>query len=299
MTDPHQLDFRAFHFLTVVHRERSFSQAAEVLGVSQSMVSYAIEKLRQVFDDPLFVREAGSTLPTPRCEELVSYASGLLSDFEAIRAGKDFDPATTTARFTIACNYYERSLMIPAVIATLRKQAPLLHLEVIDAAGGGHTRLLEGDADLLIGPYRRQDVSFYERMLFIDRYACLMDPGHPSANQVLTLEEYLAFEHILITYGGHWISPYIHEIESMGHQITPALRVPSPAGIDRLVTGSNLVATVPRRLALNHGAQLRVLDCPVGAPVEVKMVWSGRNHHSALHKWVRDLISRTVAQPAR
>ena len=295
MTDPQQLDFRSFHFLTVVHREQSFSRAAEVLGVSQSMVSYAIEKLRQVFGDPLFVREAGQTLATPRCEELVTYALDLLSNFEAVQTRPDFDPSTATAKITIACNYYERSFMIPAIIAGLRREAPLLQLEVVDASGGGHARVLDGEADLLIGPYRRKDASLYERMLLSDRYVCLMDAGHPAAATAPTLEDYLAFEHILITYGGRWVSPYIREIEEMGYRLTASLRVPSPAGIDRLVAGSTLVATIPRRLAMIQDPSLAILDCPVKAPVEVKMVWSARNHHSAVLKWVRDLVSRTVS----
>ncbi len=295
MIDPQQLDFRSFHILSVVYRERSFSRAAEELGVSQSMVSYAIEKLRRVFDDPLFVRESGQTLPTARCEEVVAYALDLMAGFEAIRARPEFDPASATDRITIACNYYERSIMIPALVATLRREAPNLQLEVVDASGRGHQRLLDGEADLLIGPYRRQDVSLYERMLLTDSYACLMDAAHPSAGSSPDLPTYLGFEHIVITYGGLWVSPYVQEIESAGHRLQVALRVPSPAGIDRLVAGSSLVATIPRRLALLQDPALAITGCPIAAPIEVKMVWSARTHRSAVLQWVRDLVSRTVA----
>ncbi|SDF89944.1 LysR family transcriptional regulator [Alloyangia pacifica] len=295
MIDPQQLDFRSFHVLSVVHRERSFSRAAEVLGTSQSMVSYAIEKLRKVFDDPLFVREAGRTLPTPRCEEVVAYAVDLIAGFDTIRARPAFDPATAGDRVTIACNYYERSFMIPPIITNLRREAPRLQIEVVDASGQGHQRLLDGEADLLIGPYRRQDASFYERMVLTDRYACLMDSAHPAAGRTPTLQQYLDFEHIFITYGGRWVSPYVSEIEAAGHSLSVALRVPSPAGIDRLVAGSDLVATVPRRLAILQDPSLAIVDCPVVSTIEVKMVWSARTHQSAVMRWVRDLVSRTIA----
>ncbi|WP_240989112.1 LysR family transcriptional regulator [Salipiger mangrovisoli] len=296
MTDPQQLDFRSFHVLTVVHRERSFSRAAEALGISQSMVSYAIEKLRKVFDDPLFVREAGRTYPTARCEEVVAYALDLIAGFDAVRARPEFDPATATDRITIACNYYERSFMIPVIISKLRRDAPHLQIEVVDASGHGHQRLLDGEADLLIGPYRRQDASFYERMAMTDGYVCLMDRAHPAAGAPPTLAQYLAFQHIFITYGGRWLSPYVSEIESAGHRLSIALRVPSPAGIDKLVAGSDLVATIPRRLATFDDPSLAIVDCPVSASIEVKMVWTARTHHSAVHRWLRDLVSRSITE---
>ena len=302
MTDPETLDFRTFHLLTVVHRERSFRRAAEVLGVSQSVVSYGIEKLRQVFGDPLFVRERGETLPTERCDALARYAADLLAEFEAMQVQPAFDPGTTTETLTIACNYYERSVLVPAIVGRLRAEAPGLQIEVIDAAGSGHTRLLEGEADLLIGPYQREDASFYERRLMSEHYVCLMDADHPAAKAPPSLEDYLGFDHIVVTYGGRWVSPYIREIEAIGRRLDAPLRVPSPAGIERLVKGSRLVATVPSRLAPLPGsdlaAGLAILGCPVVAPLELKLVWSLRRHHALPHRWAREVIAATVERLA-
>ncbi len=294
--DPYQLDFRAFHLLTVVHREKSFSRAAEALGVSQSVVSYGIEKLRQVFGDPLFVREGGHTVSTERCEGLARYASDLLAEFDSMQQQPRFDPSEITATLTFACNYYERSFLIPAVVAKLRREAPKLNIEVIDASGSGHRRLIDGEADMLIGPYRRADAGFFEKTLIREQYVCLMDASHPAAGRDPTLEEYLAFDHVLITYGGRWVSPYVSEIEAMGHRLNAPLKVPSPAGIDRIVAGSDLVATVPRRLAQIQDPTLAIVACPINAPLEVKMVWSVRKQHSALMKWARERISATVAE---
>ena len=295
VSDPYQLDFRTLHLLTVVHREKSFSRAAEVLGLSQSVVSYGIEKLRHVFDDPLFVREGGKTVPTERCEAVARYANDLLAEFDAMKLQQAFDPSDITATLTIACNYYERSILIPAIVACLRQEAPRVQIEVIDASGSGHRRLIDGEADILIGPYQRADAAFFEKTLIREHYACLMDARHPLAKRSPTLEDYLDFEHVIITYGGLWISPYVRKIEGMGYRLNAPLRVPSPAGIDRIVAGSNLVATIPRRLAQIRDPSLAIVPCPVDAPLDVKMVWSVRKHHSLLMKWMRERIASAVA----
>ena len=295
--DPQNLDFRSLEILCVVHRERSFGRAAELLQVNQSVVSYAIAKLRKTFGDPLFLRVGSRTEPTARCEEIVAWAHDALTDFEAVRITAPFDPATARARFVIACNFYERLLLIPSIVAMLRGAAPGLDLEIVDAAGTGHERLQSREADLLIGPYRRQDAGFYSRTLLTDSYVCLMDRAHPQARSGddLTLDAYLALDHILITYGGRWTSPFVTGIERAGYRLEPAIRVPSPAGIAELVKGSTLVATIPARLAAGLGRGLVTMPCPVDAELPVRLVWDTASHHAPISRWARDRIAATVA----
>ena len=292
--DQKSLDFRKLELLTIVHRERSFSRAAEILGLNQSVVSYSIEKLRQAFNDPLFVRESGRTLPTERCETIVAYAKDSLSTFESLQTPTEFDPRNATGRLVIACNFFERELIIPRIVARLRQQAPKLDIEIIDAADVGHEKLLSKEADFVIGPYQRSDASFYSRILFSDSYACLIDKNHPEAGKKLTLKRYLKFAHILITYGGRWTSPYITELEKNGTPINPVIRIPSPAGIAALVTGSDLVATIPEGPANYLKTNHIVLPCPVVSPIEIRLVWSASTHHSALSLWARSLIGNAL-----
>lgn len=289
------LDIHTFRILSVVYRERSFTRAAEQLNLSQSVISYAIDKLRQTFDDTLFVREGGETLATERCEAVVTYANGILMDFQTLLTSGQFDPETTTKRLVIACNYYERTLMIPHIVSALKERAPLIEIEIIDASAMGHERLLKREADLLIGPYQRQDTSLYCRTLSTDHYVCMLDPNHPLADSTMSLEQYLSLEHILITYGGRWKSRYISELETLGHRIVPAIRLPSPAGTEELVKGSRLVATMPELLARKLGKDLCIVPCPVPAPISIQLVWVSTMHRSEMSRWVRNVISEVVS----
>ncbi|WP_208985996.1 LysR family transcriptional regulator [Labrenzia sp. OB1] len=290
--DPMGVDFRALQVLVCVHQLRSFTRAAEELGVNQSAVSYTINKLRQVFQDPLFIRQARRLHATVRCEDIVQQARRLTSEFRQLAAPPDFDPAMASQKFTIACNFYERVLIIPEIVHTLKREAPNLELEIIDASGIGHERLLLNEADLLIGPFERSGPHFYRRDLYQDRYVCLLDPAHPNAGKPLSLDDYLGLDHVLVTYGGQWRSRYLIELERLGKDLKVALRVPSPAGLERLVSGSDLVATVPERLSKAVGAGLRVVDCPVDTSVTIGLVWTTLNHRFPVHMWVRDMVYR-------
>jgi len=292
--DALDVDFRALVRLVQVHRHRSFTRAAEELRVNQSAVSYTVEKLRRAFRDPLFVREGGATVPTARCEQIIAQAQGLVDGYLALTEAARFEPGTATQRVVIACNFYERVLILPGLAHALRRQAPGMTLEIIDSADMGHERLLRAEADFLIGPFQRKDAAFFTRRLYTDRYVCLMDKGHPMAGRALTIEAYQALQHINITYGGAWKSSYMQELDRLGYQLDYALRVPSPAGIESLVRESELVATLPEKLARQIGGDLCVTPCPVPAPVEIQLTWTARCHASDMHVWLRNLIAGSV-----
>lgn len=304
MTDTPDLlsvDFAALDVLCRLHGNGSFTRTAEVLGVNQSAVSYTIAKLRRVFDDPLFVKQGGRQVPTPRCDALAAGAARLIEEYRALATPEVFDARSARAEVVIACNYYERLLLIPAIARRLHEVAPGIRLAVINASSDGPQRLLSDEADLLLGPLQEAASGVYSEALFEDRYTCLCDAAHPLAGGAPGVEAYLALDHILITYDGSWRSRYLQELEAAGHRLEVAMRVPSPAGVAQLVQGTRLVATVPARLAAHLGAgpggagQGR-FACPVPAPFPLGLSWTARTHANALHRWLRGQIARVVRQ---
>ncbi len=288
------VDFAALDALCRVHAQGSFTRAAQALGVNQSAVSYTVEKLRRVFADPLFVKEAGRQVPTPRCDAIVARARTLLEDYRDMAMPELFDPAQARGEIVIACNYYERLLVIPAVASRLRREAPGIVLNIVNSSSDGPQKLLDREADFLLGPFQRPESGFYFDELFSEEYVCLMDRDHPAAAGPLDLETYLALEHVLITYGGGWRSRFLMEIENSGHRFAIAMKVPSPAGIGHLVAGTRLVATVPARLARRIGAGQAIVPCPVPAPFRLGLVWTARTNLSPLHRWLRGAILSAI-----
>ncbi len=288
------IDFADLRTLRLVHEHLSFSAVAQILGVNQSAVSYTIEKLRRAFDDQLFFRQGARVVATERCAVIAEAAAGMLADLERLTMPEAFDPAQAEHRFTIACNFYERQLILPLIMRRLREVAPNMRVDTINSISQGHLQLKRAEAELLIGPLKPEEAGFYCRNLARERYVCVMDPGNPLAGKALSLDAYLGARHAVVLYGGGWRSGYLRELDRMGHTLDQVLSVPSPAGLNRVLAGTDLISTVPLRIAETFGDSVHIADCPCPAPFDIDLVWTERTHRSPIHVWLRDLISREV-----
>ncbi|ASY64870.1 Transcriptional regulator, LysR family [Sinorhizobium sojae CCBAU 05684] len=291
--NPASINFAALDTLRLVDELQSFTAAAEKLQVNQSAVSYTIAKLRACFHDPLFVREGGQQVATERCKEILAKSLQMLEMLDEMAQPEVFDPRLSERNITIACNYYERILLVPDIIAAIRRQAPHMTVKVINALGDGHLRLLNREADVLVGPFARTESGFHSRRLYVEEYACLMDPSHPLADGQLDIARYLDLNHVLIDYGGGWKSAYLQELEAAGHTLTPTVAVPSPAGLATLLAGSDLVATIPRRLGERSADHLVVAESPFPGRFDLSIVWAAHTNGSAMHRWLRNTIWET------
>ncbi|TCS59056.1 DNA-binding transcriptional LysR family regulator [Primorskyibacter sedentarius] len=286
------LDFLALQTLCLVHEKRSFTRAAQMLGVNQSAVSYTVAKLRRAFDDPLFFRQGTTLMATERCEAIVGEAARLLASFEKLTQPEDFEFRTASRSFVISCNYYERVVILPSLVRRIRAVAPNVRLETITSTAQGITQLQNGEAELLIGPLRPEGEDFYCRTLLDERYVCVMDAGNPLGQTPgMSVEDYLSARHVVVSYGGNWRSPYLLEMDERGLEMRPMLTVSSPAGLRDMLQGSDLVATLPSRVAARIGKALRVVACPIPAPFQIDLVWTTRTHFHPAHVWLRGVLS--------
>lgn len=287
-------DFAALHTLHLVHELRSFTKTADRLNVNQSAISYTIDRLRNTFNDPLFIRQGGAVVSTVRCNEIVQSTQRMLQDFKSLLEVEEFDPAIANTKFRVSSNYYERQVLIPKMISQLRNSAPNITLELIAATSVGVEQIKSGEADLLLGPYRLDENDLYCKSLFTEKYVCIMDVKNSLAKSKLSMADYVSANHLTINYGGSWRSPYVVQIEKMGIELNEVLVVPSPAGVHNMVRGTDLIATVPERVALEFGKSICIRDMPILVEFELNMVWTTRTHKSPLHNWMRNLLTECM-----
>ena len=290
--DPFAIDFAAMRTLRLVSELGSFSKAAEALGTNQSTISYTMDRLRAAFHDKLFVRQRGGIAPTPRCAEIVARATQLLDAFEGLVQPAEFDPATASGKVTIVCNYYERSVILPRTIGEIRRRAPRLMVEIRTAGGEGLATLKRGEADLLVGPYEVHEESFYHRHLLDDHYVCVMQRGHPLAGKRLRLDDYIRANHAVVTYGGTWRSGYLKRLDQRGLSLNQMIAVPSISDLMHILPNTDLISTVPSRIAGSIAKSVVATPCPLPEPFQVGMTWTSRTHHSAAHKWLRQVLAQ-------
>ncbi|SMX29356.1 Nodulation protein D 2 [Pelagimonas phthalicica] len=296
MVDPFTLDFAALRCLRMVHDLRSFSRAAESLGLGQSSVSYTIARLREVFGDPLFVRQGGGILATQRCIDIVEQVSQMLDEFEALASPRVFDPGTADLVVGISCNFYERVTILPQLTRMLRRDAPGIRLNIIPSQVRGREQLKRGESDMLIGPIRIEEAGYYRRTLFKDDYVCIMDPENSLATQSLTMEAYVATPQVVVNYGGTFRSQFLVELERLGQVPNTVMQVPSPANLPDLLASTDMIATVPRRTAAVFGQAVTVVECPVQAEISIDLQWTPRTHVSVAHVWLRSKIAEASSR---
>ncbi|MBR1175270.1 LysR family transcriptional regulator [Bradyrhizobium sp. KB893862 SZCCT0404] len=284
------IDIGALRTLVMVYDLGSFSAAAHRLEVNQSTISHTVERLRKAFQDSLFVRQGNGIAATERCDGLAQWARGMIEEIEGLAAPAEFDPVAAGGSVTISCNHHERQTVMPVFVARLRKAAPKVKLALIEAGGHGDMQLRQNMCDIVIGPVGIAADNHYRRSMLSDEYVCVMDANHSLARGRISLSAYAKAEHIFVTYGGEWQPLYVDVLKARGIGLQPSITLPTHDCLERLLPGSTLIASIPRKLALTFREGLHVAPFPVRVPISIDMYWNARTARSGLHKWMRDLL---------
>ncbi|HEX6244169.1 MAG TPA: LysR family transcriptional regulator [Polyangiales bacterium] len=315
------LDLNLVVAFDALARERSATRAAARLGVTQSAVSHALRRLRELLGDPLLVRSGNAMLLTPRAEELVvPLRSGLLQLSRALSGPAAFDAATAQRAFTLASIDLFDLLAVPTLLGDVRREAPGVDLNVVSALDRRLPERLEtGEVDLAVAvqihvPGQESTISstpgLVQKALFRDHMVCFVRAGHPvlersaaRAHKVpdaLTLERYLALSHALISLGGEGPGVVDVALRERGLRRRIALRIPHFYSALTMVAASDLVLTAPSALAgVSGAAEVVALSAPLPLPEHsVGLVWHERFNNEPGHRWLRELIAE-AARAAR
>ena len=297
--DLRNIDLNLLLVLDVLYRTRNTTRAAEQLHLTQPAVSNALKRLRDQFDDVLFVKTATGMQPTPRADEIAKFLDeGLGSIRLAVRAGQAFDPATATRTFRLYVSDIGQSVFIPPLAAKLRETAPHIHLSThyvpLDIA---QQMMKLGQMDLAIGNFTGLHADFVQQKLFNETYAVLVRANHPAINDTLSVDQFFAAEHVAYTptAGSHALIEA--ELEAISAKTgmfrNVALRLAHSFGISRIVASSDLIACVPSRVAsaLANSNDVRAVAFPFEIPtVDISQFWHERCHRDEGHQWLRSLV---------
>ncbi len=281
--------------------ERNVTRAAVRNGLSQPAVSKALNRLRHLFDDPLFIRRDRCMEPTPRAIELSGPIHGALANISRTLASPSaFNPAEISATVTIATiDFYQMSLL-PALIRILRREAPGIHLQLKACDRFCQNESLEcGEIDIAIGPVGALRDDLRAIPLWKDRLTTLVACDNPIA-KALTLESFAAAPHVVdaghvrITPEGHVTSVVDAILAASGLRRQIAVVLPNSAGIPHVVAATDLIATLPTRVVKDLAPIKNVHFLPAPFPaleVSPHMLWHVRTENIPLQVWLRSVIS--------
>ena len=292
------VDLNLLVSLQFLLEERSVTEAARRMPLSQPAMSHALARLRVLFDDPLLVRSSGGMVATPRAEALVEPLRRVLSEAGQLIRPPEFNPAALQGKLRLATTDYMTLVVLPQILGRLFDEAPALELDVEPWRRPGTWLALErGKVDFAIHAIDDAPAGFYRKKLFTDDFACVMRRGHPMAKKNLTLRRYVDLKHALITVTGSGKGHVNELLEKKGLTRDIVLRIPSFLAAPMIVAQSDLVLTLPRRLAMRFSqiAHLVVRDPPLKlGRMTFSLVWHERNRQDPAHQWVRTLFAEQI-----
>lgn len=275
---------------------RQVSRAALALGLSQPAVSNALARLRRQLGDPLFVRTPGGMQPTPRAEAMAPMVREALARLrEADSADTHFEPARSTREFRLGLSDIGEIYFLPPLMQHLAQRAPGLSVSTLRQPSDQMAdALANGQLDLAIGLLPQLQRGFYKRQLFSQRYVCLMRAGHPLAGALLSAEAFEAAEHLRVLAAGTGHGQVDEALARHGLRRRIRLSVPHFVAVGHLLAGTDLLATVPERLAQALVGPFGLVQQAVPAPLPgaaISLYWHARQHKDPASRWLRDALA--------
>ncbi len=287
--------------LDAVLQEAHVTRAAARIGVTQSAMSYTLRQLRDLFDDPLLVRGPNGMVLTARGEELAPRVRAALAEVErALEPGR-FDPATSSRGFSIATADSTFFTVVLPLQSRLAAQAPGVRLRLsLLGLRPYEERLESGEIDIALGMGFGDHPRVHRAILYEEHYACVARTEHPSVRGSITVEQFAAADHIIVTRKTSRESTSLDErLAERGMERRIALQVPSfPLGL-AAARSTDLVLSGPARFLRTEPAAmgLQVMDHPlVEGTFGVSMMWHARGDRDPANRWLREQVEAVVGE---
>jgi len=296
----HEIDLNLLVVFNHLLVERRVSKVAENLGISQPAVSNSLAKLRKLFGDELFLRTPKGMEPTPFADQLaesVSYALAMIHS--GVNQRVSFEPASAKGSFTIGMTDIGEIYFLPALVDRLRREAPGITLSTVrNTAVNLRDELEAGKVDLAMGLLPQLKAGFFQRRLFTQSYVCLMRRGHRLDKKKLSLAEYGAAEHLVVVSAGTGHGKVDELLLRSGVERVVRLTVPHYVSVGHILQSSDLITTVPERLAdrLLEPFGLVKVAHPAKLPdVAINVFWHAKYHRSPANRWLRGVVFELFA----
>ena len=290
----YNFDLNLLRVLDALLRERNVSRAAERLSLSQPAVSNALNRLRELLDDPLLVRVGRAMQPTPRALSLEAPIRDALQQIEhTLNAGDSFNPTSSRQRFVIAVTDYVELICMPALMAHLANVAPGIQLAIRHLTPSLPAEALDdGEVDLVLGRFVDVPTRFHIRRWASETLQVVVRREHPWVGEMLDLDSFLRLRHLWV-HGGQTRDMVDQWLEERGLSRDVVYTTPNYLQAAHIVAQSDLAAVLPTQLARYFAGllPLRLFDLPfdLGA-FQLDIVSVAQRERDAALQWLIEQI---------
>lgn len=279
-------------FLTVFE-EMSVSRAANRMGVSQSAVSHTLDKLRIVFDDPLFIRDGRGIESTPRARALHAPVGALLDQLKSLTDNRPFDPRTEQMDFTIAANDFPIHLIFPKLLHQLSKKSIYPRIRFIPAGIPSVSILRASRYRMLITPTPPSDADLEKVSLIKAKMEVFYDASVRPPPE--TFEQFAQSKYVEVRFSDTESSLMALPSLDSSKMNEPEISVPNFSLLTPMIKGTDRITT--QIAAMKFGLLKDLSSAPLPFNTETLdlfLVWHSREHNDPAHKWLRKKIIKTA-----
>ena len=295
-----KVDLNLFVVFDAIYTEANLTRAGQIVGITQPAVSNALARLRETFNDPLFVRTAQGMVPTPMAQNIIGPVRSALQQLRiSVQESRTFNPSQATKTYRISMTDLTEAVILPALFQRLRRLAPQLVIESMLARRRETTKeLAAGRLDFAVDAPLNTDPQVRHVKLLEDRYVCAMRQGHPLAKDRISQDEYLTLTHIHISSRRSGLGHVDLALGKIGLQRKIALRSQHYLMATNVMQSTDMVMTVPERFARRnalHFVELPVNDVPT---LETHLYWHESTDQDPANRWMREQIIEICQQVA-
>jgi DNA-binding transcriptional LysR family regulator len=290
-----RIDLNLFVVFDAIYAEGSITRAAKRLNLSQPAISHALARLRETLADPLFVRRKRTMTPTPFAQAIVEPVRQSLQRFEAALNKVDrFDPKTATKRFTVGIRDASEAALLPPLMRKLVREAPGIDIAVVKAERRELEReLAAGTLDAAVDIALPLAEEIKRQSLAVERSMVVARKKHPRVRSRLTLDAYLAEEHIVVSQRRQGLTFEDFELGRLNRRRRVRLRCQHYYAACRTVSETDLLLTMSESYAriLNKHFGNQLLAFPLKAPLyNMYVYWHTDADNDPANKWLREQL---------
>ncbi len=296
-----KIDLNLLIALEVLLEERSVTRAAQRLFITQPAMSKTLQRLRALFDDPLFTRTAHGLVPTPKAADLQQPLVAVLEQLETTIFKREFDPAQATERIRVCMPEILTLGGVPALLQRFALHAPNMRLQSRNILDDHLDLLASGGLDFSIYVRRDygKDIKLFPLSSF--RVSCWFRRQHPLANKSsLAPEDLKNYPHVrlyLPNITDEQVGWLEQPTEQGGLGIKYVFETTQLSVALEALKQSNAIMLGPPAIGIYQVTQGSILTHPLqNIPIiqdfntEICLLQHQRTLNSPLHRWVREQL---------
>jgi len=289
--DLKNVDLNLFLIFDTIYTEKNLTRAGEVLCITQPAVSNALSRLRETFNDPLFVRSPQGMIPTPVAQNIIGKIRSALQLMRAsVQEQDSFDSVTSKKKFRLSMGDLAEAMVLPGILEVLQQKAPHINMVSVPIKRKEIVKeLASGKLDFAIEVPVISDSQLQHVKILEDRYVCVVRKDHPQVKGELCMEQFLALSHIHLSRRERGEGHIDQALVKLGVRRRIALRAQHYLMAPHIISRTDLALTMPHFFARQY--DLQILPLPFEVPaLELHLYWHEKVEQDQTNLWMRQLI---------